>query len=439
MSLADYHVLIIEDDESVRTSCIQSLEIEDIPAAGAGSVEEAQKMLPPGFSGVVVTDLRLPGLSGMDFLQQMQSVAPQVPVIMITGHGDIMTAVEAMRSGAYDFLPKPFSPQVLIQQVRRALEKRKLTLEVEKLRQKLAHVSDLDSRFIGHAQPMCELRETVRNIAATPANVLIHGETGTGKELLARCIHDLSGRPGNFVALNCGGLPETLFDSEIFGHERGAFSGATQKRIGKIEYAQGGTLFLDEIESMPMAMQIKLLRVLQERMIERLGSNQAIPVDIRVISATKADLGLLAEQGQFRADLNFRLNVIELPIPPLRERREDIPLLFKYFSETAATTFGREVPVIDVIKMQNYLTWSWPGNVRELRNEAERCVLGMTGEAGRHSSETVLTLPQLVEHFERDLIISELSKHHGNVSQAAEALGIAKSTLFDKVKKYALQ
>ncbi len=436
--MADYDVLIIEDDESVRTSCIQSLEIEEITAAGAESVEEARKMLPPDFSGVIVTDLRLPGLSGMDFLQQMQSVDPQIPIIMITGHGDIMTAVEAMRSGAYDFLPKPFSPQTLILQVRRALEKRRLTLEVAQLRQKLAHVSDLDSRFIGHAQPMCELRKTVRNIAATPANVLIHGETGTGKELLARCLHDLSGRPGNFVALNCGGLPETLFDSEIFGHERGAFSGATQKRIGKIEYAQGGTLFLDEIESMPMAMQIKLLRVLQERMIERLGSNQPIPVDIRVISATKADLALLAEQGEFRADLNFRLNVIELPIPPLRERREDIPLLFKYFADVAASTFGREVPHIDLVKMQNYLSWPWPGNVRELRNEAERCVLGMTGEAGRHGSDSVLTLPKMVEHFEKDLIISELNKHHGNVSQAAEALGIAKSTLFDKVKKYAL-
>ncbi|GAA0506727.1 sigma-54 dependent transcriptional regulator [Tatumella terrea] len=437
--MADYDVLIIEDDESVRTSCIQSLEIEGITASGAGSVEEAKKRLPPAFTGVIITDLRLPGLSGMDFLQQMQASDPAIPIIMITGHGDILTAVEAMRSGAYDFLPKPFSPQVLIQQVRRALEKRKLTLEVAKLRQQLAHVSDLDSRFLGHAQPMCELREMVRNIATTPANVMIHGETGTGKELLARCIHDLSGRPGNFVALNCGGLPETLFDSEIFGHERGAFSGATQKRIGKIEYAQGGTLFLDEIESMPMAMQIKLLRVLQERQIERLGANQPIPVDIRVISATKADLGVLAEQGEFRADLNFRLNVIELPIPPLRERREDIPLLFKYFAGVAATTFGRELPEIDTVKMQNYLTWPWPGNVRELRNEAERCVLGMTGEAGRHGSDHVLSLPQMVEHFEKDLIISELSKHHGNISQAAEALGIAKSTLFDKVKKYALQ
>lgn len=175
--MADYDVLIIEDDESVRTSCIQSLEIEEITASGAGSVEDALKMLPPDFTGVIVTDLRLPGLSGMDLLHQMQTVAPGIPVIMITGHGDILTAVEAMRSGAYDFLPKPFSPQVLIQQVKRALEKRKLTLEVEKLRQKLAHVSDLDSRFIGHAQPMCELRETVRNIAVTPANVLIHGET----------------------------------------------------------------------------------------------------------------------------------------------------------------------------------------------------------------------------------------------------------------------
>ena len=277
---------------------------------------------------------------------------------------------------------KPFSPDYLVEVVRRALEKRRLVIEVRDLRYRLEGRDQIEARLIGNAAPMVRVRQMIAGLADSAADVLIQGETGTGKELVARCLHEASARrKGNFVAINCGGLPETLFESEIFGHEAGAYTGAAKRRIGKIEHANGGTLFLDEIETMPLAMQIKLLRVLQERTLERLGSNTTIPIDCRVIAATKEDLLGLADQGRFRADLYYRLSVATVALPPLRERREDIPLLFQHFLLQAAARHGRPVPECDPACTHQLVGYRWPGNVRELRNVADRRVLGIESGA----------------------------------------------------------
>lgn len=429
-------VIVIEDDEDVRLGCLQALALEGIKAIGLGSVEEAQKILPKAYPGVVVSDIRLPGMDGMSYLVRLTEADPDLPVIMITGHGDVATAVQAMRDGAYDFIQKPFASQQFVGVVQRALEKRHLAMEVRRLRKQLAAKGGLESRIVGNCASIVELRELIQDIASVPSDVMISGETGTGKELIAKCLHDLSGRSGPFVALNCGGLPETLFESEIFGHEAGAFSGATKQRIGKIEYADGGTLFLDEVESMPMAMQVKFLRVLQERIVERLGSNKLIPVDFRVIAATKADLLELSQQGKFRSDLHFRLNIVTIDLPPLRSRREDIPLLFDYFVSQAAMRLNRPAPAVHDGAIREILAHNWPGNVRELRNQAERFVLGLKSAPGRDAADGSMPLATAVESFERGLIIEELKRNDGNISKTAEVMAIAKTTLFDKIRKY---
>ena len=432
-------VIVVEDDEDVRLACLQSLSLEGLSAVGFESVEKAQKTITDDFSGVVVSDIRLPGMDGLSFMQKLVQADPDLPVILITGHGDIATAVQAMRDGAYDFIQKPFLPQVLITVIQRALEKRRLALEVRNLRRQLAAFGGLESRLIGNSKSMSDLRHLVQDVAGTPTDILILGETGTGKELLARCIHDLAGRTGPFVALNCGGLPESLFDSEIFGHEAGAFSGASKQRIGKIEYAQHGTLFLDEIESMTIAMQIKILRVLQERVVERLGSNRLIPVDFRVIAATKVDLEQLSNEGKFRNDLFFRLNVVSLNLAPLRSRREDIPLLFDYFVSQAALRLNRPAPSITPLVMHELLSYHWPGNVRELKNQADRFVLGIKTSPGKYVQEVQTSLHSAVEAFEKGVIYDEFRRQNGNISKTAEIMNIAKTTLFDKIKKYGLE
>lgn len=436
--LENIDVLVVEDDDDVRLGCLQALALEGVRAAGFESVEKVPRNLPRDGAFVVVSDIRLPGMDGMAFLRQLVERDADLPVILITGHGDVQMAVQAMRDGAYDFIQKPFQSRELVSVVKRALEKRSLALEVQRLRRQVAEIGGLEQRIIGRSPAIVELRELVAELAPLSTDVMILGETGTGKELVARCLHDLSGRKGPFVALNCGGLPEALFESEIFGHEAGSFSGATRQRIGKIEHAQGGTLFLDEIESMPLAMQVKLLRVLQERSVERLGSNRLIPVDFRVIAATKADLLALSEEGKFRADLHFRLNVATITLPPLRSRQEDIPLLFDVFVQQAALRLDRPAPPIKDTVVRELLAHKWPGNVRELRNQAERYVLGLKGAPGTQDTEPV-SLTATVDAFERGLIVEELRRHGGNLSRAAEALHIPKTTLFGKIRKYEIQ
>ena len=433
-------VLVVEDDPHVLLGCQQALALEDIPSEGVGSAEEALARIGENFAGIVVSDIRLPGIDGLELLRQLKVRDPSLPVVLITGHGDISMAVGAMRSGAYDFMEKPFSPERLVDVVRRALEQRGLAREVSSLRRQLAGRSSLEGRIIGRSPAMQNLRELIANVADTSANVLIEGETGTGKELVARCLHDFSRRQSQpFVALNCGGLPEQLFESEIFGHEANAFTGAGKRRIGKIEHADKGTLFLDEVESMPIPLQIKLLRVLQERTLERLGSNQSIEVDCRLIAATKADLDELSRQNQFRSDLYYRLNVVTLELPPLRERREDILELFQHFLQLAALRFDREPPELDSQTLSRLMSHDWPGNVRELRNVAERYALGLPAFKKSAGANGVgLGFAEAVEAFERNLLTEALQRSGGNLSQASQELGLAKTTLFDKVKKYGL-
>jgi len=314
---------------------------------------------------------------------------------------------------------------------------------VRSLRDALEDRHGIQAALIGRSAQMQQVRRTVMTLAETSADVLIYGETGTGKELVARCLHDHSARRReHFVPLNCGGLPESLADSELFGHEVGSFTSANRLRVGKFEYANGGTLFLDEIESMPMAVQIKLLRALQERSIERIGSNKAIPFDCRVVAASKFDLQTLSDQQKFRADLYYRIGVAVIELPPLRERREDIPLLFEHFTLLAASRYERAAPMLSSAQLADLMGYAWPGNVRELRNVADRFVLGLLGDRltlarrpGEGAAGLPTGLPQQIEHYERTVIIEELRRHKGDQAATAAALGIARQTLHDKLRR----
>ncbi|MFG6447697.1 sigma-54-dependent transcriptional regulator [Roseateles sp. BYS180W] len=434
-------VLLVEDNPDVALGCQQALQLEGLRTHWVSSAEQAQQQLGEHFAGVVVSDVRLPGMDGLALVRALAAADAQLPVIIITGHGDVSMAVQAMKCGAYDFIQKPFAPQYLVDVVRRALEKRRLVLEVRELRQRLSQREQFDGRLLGRSKGMARVRDWVASVADSAADVLIVGETGTGKEQVARSLHEAGPqRRGHFVAINCGGLPETLFDSEIFGHEAGAYTGAAKRRIGKIEHASGGTLFLDEIESMPLPMQIKLLRVLQERTLERLGSNTLIPVDCRVVAATKLDLLALCAQGGFRSDLYYRLSVATVDLPPLRERREDILLLFEHFVLQAAARHGREAAALSAVQRQQLQGYHWPGNVRELRNVAERCVLGIEGGSAPFATTSEApprSLADSVAAFERTLI-DEALRQHRSLGRAAQALGVPKTTLHDKIRKFGL-
>jgi len=432
-------VIFVEDEEDVRVGGMQALELEGFAVEGFASVEQARDHISFGVPAVVVCDVKLPGMSGVAWLSEIRAIDNDVPVIFVTGHGDIAMAVQATREGAYDFIEKPCSSEHLVSVVRRASEKRRLSLEVSTLREQLEGRRGIQATLIGHSAQMERVRRNVRALADAPADVVIYGETGTGKDLVARSLHDHSPRRhGNFVPLNCGGLPEALVESELFGHEVGAFTGATRRRLGKFEHANGGTLFLDEIDSMPIAVQIKFLRALQERSIERVGSNEQIAVDCRVIAASKDDLKLLSEQKKFRADLYYRLGVAFIELPPLRERREDIPLLFEHLVLQAATRYGRSAPILDNSQFSALMAHSWPGNVRELRNVADRFVLGLlSDDFGLPMSrvEASNSLPEQLEQFERAVISDELRRQHGDVSATAKALSVPKQTLYDKLRR----
>jgi two-component system, NtrC family, C4-dicarboxylate transport response regulator DctD len=432
-------VIFVEDEPDVRMGSTQALELAGLEVDGFASVEEARSHIKAGVPAVVLCDVKLPGMPGTQWLNEIRTIDPDLPVILVTGHGDIAMAVQAMRQGAYDFIEKPFPSEHLVAVVRRAAEKRYLTLQVEALRNQIENSHGIQAMMLGRSAQMQHVRETVLTLAGTSADVVIYGETGTGKDLVARCLHDHSDRRhANYVPLNCGGLSEALAESELFGHEVGSFTGASRVRIGKFEHAHGGTLFLDEIESMPMAVQIKFLRALQERSIERIGSNKAIHVDCRVIAAAKDDLKTLSDQQKFRSDLYYRIGVAFIELPPLRERREDIPLLFEHFTLLAAGRHQRTAPVLDRSQLAELMAHAWPGNVRELRNVADRFVLGLfrdslTSATGGH--EMLTGLPQQVEHFERTMITEELRRNHGDVLRTATILGLPKQTLYDKLRK----
>ena len=432
-------VLLIEDDPALRKACAQALELEGIAVDPLGDAESAVKRVTAGFEGVVVTDVRLPGMSGLDLLRALTEIDPEIPVIPMTGHGDIAMAVEAMRDGAYDFIEKPFPPERMVEAVRRALEKRRLVIENRKFRARLERAAGMEAVLIGVDPATEALRRHLSAVAASDADVLILGETGTGKEVAARCLHRFGPRAEKpFVAINCGALPETVVESEFFGHARGAFTGAAQRRIGKFEAANGGTVFLDEIESMPPDMQVKLLRVLQERVIEPLGENRQVPIDIRVVAATKRDLKDAVKDGSFREDLLYRLDVVSVSLPPLRSRREDIPVLFDHFAAQSAARRNVAPPMRDPALTARLMAEDWPGNVRELRNRAERHALGLDmpgpmAEAPGHS------LPDRVAAFEKDQILRCLRQFNGSVKACHEALGIGRKTLYEKFHRYGIQ
>ncbi|TKB09308.1 sigma-54 dependent transcriptional regulator [Desulforhopalus sp. IMCC35007] len=439
-------VLFIDDEKHIRQANKQTLELAELNVILEACAEKGLDHLSRDWPGIVVCDIRLPNMDGLQFLQEVHKIDHDLPVILITGHGDISTAVNAMRDGAYDFIEKPYSPERLVKTVVRGLEKRVLTLENRNLRRELELHSAPGPRIIGRTPAMEKLRSTIAQVADTGADVLVLGETGTGKELVARALHENSARrSNNFVAINCGAVSESIMESELFGHEAGAFTDAKSTRIGKFEHANGGTLLLDEIESMPLRVQINLLRVLQERYIERLGSNRTIPVDLRVVAASKVDLREASERGVFREDLYYRLNVVCLEIPPLRNRREDIPLLFHHFLLVAGHRYQQEVPAPNSFQMNALLSYSWPGNVRELRNFAERYVL--LGRQFDWSLEKMLSgedkvqsrsLSQQVDCFERGLIEHALVSSNGSIKDVMAALVIPRKTLYDKMRKHGL-
>lgn len=429
-------VYLIEDDEAVRCGCEQALHLANLVVRVFTSAESALATLEDFPPAVVVSDVRLPGISGLALLDEIQKHDSDIPVILITGHGDVSMAVQAMRDNAYDFIEKPFHSDRLVDVIRRALEKRSLILEIRRLNEQLEKFGTMP--LIGHSDEMQKVRRSIASLAPTDVDLLILGETGTGKEVVAHAIHELSGRTGPFVAINCGALPETIFESEIFGHESGAFTGASKKRIGKIEHADGGTLFLDEIESMPLPLQVKLLRVLQDRCVERLGSNTCIPVNCRIVAASKVDLQLLSERGDFRADLYYRLNVVSIELPPLRQRLGDIAPLMAYFVAQAASRFNRAVVTWSEQDLLRWQQHDWPGNVRELKTVAERLCLGI--DDSLDSANTAAnSLASKVGVYERSLIRDALKKTKGNVSDAATFLQMPKKTLYDKINMHALE
>lgn len=437
-------VLLAEDDEDVRFALSQGLELAGHDVVEFDNAAEVLEHISRKLDGILISDIRLGADDGMMLMRQVQELDDALPVILITGNGDVPLAVEAMRSGAYDFIEKPFPVAQLVSVASRALEKRRLVLENRALRKELAEESELEGRLVGQSLVMQRLRAEILALADTDADILIKGETGSGKEMVARALHEEGRRSDKpFVALNCGGLPAEIIESELFGHIPGAFTGASAKRIGKLEHANGGTVFLDEIETMPLELQVKLLRVIEERIVEPLGTNKQIPLDIRFIAATKTDLEQAGREGQFRADLYYRLNVVTLQIPPLRERKEDIPDLFNFLARGARSRYRKEIPDLTSSLMDRLIGYDWPGNVRELRNAADRFVLGMPlgmeDDAPEATKPGYATLADRVGAYEKRLIMEALRANNGSRTETAEALGVGRKTLYEKMKKFDIE
>lgn len=437
------YVLLLDDDADLRHAVSQGLELEGHEVSVFEDPSAALSTISRDDYAVIVSDIMMPKMDGFAVLTQVMEIDPVLPVILITGHGDVPLAVNAMKSGAYDFIEKPFTVQKLAAVVERALEKRRLVLENRRLRETLDEATDLSSRLVGRAPSIESLRSQILALADADVDVLVLGETGTGKEVVARGLHDFSSRKdAPFVALNCAALPKDIIESELFGHEAGAFTGANKARVGKLEYANGGTVFLDEIESMPLDVQAKLLRALEDRTIVRLGANQSIQLDVRFIAATKVDLGESSESGGFRSDLYYRLNVAALQIPPLRDRKEDIPLLFFHLAREARGKFRREIPTVSPALETDLVNYDWPGNVRELRNTADRFVLGLwDGFEGQNSVQDNATgdLATRVQAFEKSVIEREIQSHGGQLKATYESLGLSRKGLYDKMKRLGIR
>jgi len=453
-----HRILVVDDEVKMRRLLEMSLKNMGHETVQAADGAEALARFEEAPFDLVLTDLKMPRMDGIQLLRTLRERGEEVPVIVLTAFGTIETAVEAMKLGAADYIIRPFEIETVELAVTRALAMGAMQRENRFLRDEVAKGW---GEFIGRGEKMQQLYELIQQVAPARSNVLINGETGTGKELVARAIHQASGRSGLFVPINCAAIPADLLESELFGHQKGAFTGAHRDRIGKFELANGGTIFLDEITEMPPALQAKLLRVLQEGSVERLGAQRAVKVDLRIVAATNRNPQQAVDEGVLRQDLFFRLNVVRIDVPALRERREDIQLLAEYFLHKYSTELGRPVPRLTEAAVQNLLAYAWPGNVRELENLMERAAVLCRGKTiepqhlpldltpaaaapatvpatvGLTDSDSLL-LDEHVEVLEKQLIRAALARSADNKSAASRLLGVSERTLWYKIKKYGL-
>ncbi|WP_372719898.1 sigma-54-dependent transcriptional regulator [Novipirellula sp.] len=452
MSSEPFAVLIVDDEPNIRSGLAKGLAGEADLVKTAGDADDALDQFNKGSFQLVIADVRLnSSMTGIELLEKIRYLRPTTAVIVITAHGTVETAVDAMRAGAFDFILKPLDLNLIRQQVRKAREYSQLRVENRQLRTQLAGAGQV-SNIIGNGAAMQAVFQQIRQVAATEATVLIQGESGTGKELIARALHDLSDRSsGPFIAVNLGAMPENLLESELFGHEKGSFSGASRQKPGCFEQAAGGTLFLDEVTEMSAKSQVDLLRVLESRVFTRVGGEELIHADVRIVSATNRSVHELIDEGVFREDLFYRLNVIPIEVPPLRARREDIPLLVEHFLEQFCTRHSRDAKQLSPAAMQTLVSSTWPGNVRQLRNMMERIVVTHSGEVIHHdelpaeltrtpspANKTLVPLAEAVEACERETIAAVLNAFDLHRDQTAKALGISVRTLHYKMSRYNL-
>jgi len=443
-------VVVADDEESARISLGQILREDGYQVSLAANGEEALRLVAAEQPDVLLTDLKMPGMDGQELLSRVRQGYPEVAVVIMTAHGTIRSAVEALRQGAEDYLTKPVDVEEVEYLLDQVLKRRKLVSETRLLRERLDEKYRFEN-IIGRSAEMLEVFRLVEQVAPTQASVLITGESGTGKELIAQAIHQRSQRrDAPFIKVSCAALPETLLESELFGHERGAFTGALARRAGRFELAAGGTVFLDEVGDIPLGMQVKLLRFLQDHQFERVGGNQTLTVDVRVLTATHRDLQALIKEGKFREDLYYRLNVIELPLPPLRSRTQDIPLLTDFFVKKYSAANDKEVKAVTDEALSALMAHTWPGNVRELEHALERAVILSRGD--ELDLSLFPTLPRTaqparmakkpaspgatMEEIEREAILRTLESVGGSTSRAAAVLKISPRTIQYKLKEY---
>ena len=452
-------VLVVDDEQKIRLILTQILKDEGFAVQDASSGESAIEVVDSFRPDLILMDQNMPGMNGIETMEKIKSKHSEITVIILTAFGSIPLAVEAIKKGAYDYLSKPFDNDELLLLIQRALEHRRLTEEVSQLKRQLQEKYSF-TNIIGVSPKMQQVFEQINRVCATDATVLIQGESGTGKELIMKAIHFHSHRKDKpLVTVNCGAIPINLLESEFFGHEKGAFTDAKERKIGKFEQAQGGTIFLDEVGELPLDAQVKLLRVLDDRKVIRIGGNQVIPLDVRVIAATNKNLAEEVKKGTFRLDLFYRLNIVTINVPPLRERKEDIPLLMEYFIEKYNKQLGMQVKSVSKSAMSYLQDYPWHGNVRDLENAIQSAMILVQGDTIRVedlplrlrgfpeiSDETDLSekgledqVKELTEKIEKELIVKALEKCDQNRTNTAEMLRISRKTLFNKMKQYGLE
>lgn len=446
-----FTILIIDDEDNIRNGLATNFELEDYEVKTASNGQDGLDLIAKGDIDLVITDLRMDGISGEEVVKRVTTETPGIPVIVLTGHGSIDAAVEAMKSGAYDFLTKPLNLDQLNLIVKRALENRELSLQHKLLKEEIESSACLE-QMIGRSAEMQKVFSMIKKVAPAKASVLITGESGVGKELVANAIHNLSGRKDKaFIKVHCAALSESLLESELFGHEKGAYTGADSMQKGRFELAHGGTIFLDEIGEINQNVQIKILRVLQEKTFERVGGEKSISVDVRIVAATNKNLEEEVKAGRFREDLYYRLNVVHLKVPSLKERKDDLPLLIDSFIKKFAAENEKEIIGIDSKAKAALLKYDWPGNIRQLQNCIESSVVMSNGKqikledlplsVSEYTGQEAISIPMGIslEDAEKIIIMQNLSANKGNKSKTADVLGIGRKTLHRKLNEYGLE